>query len=49
MCIKAFLQMVSSPEYLAVHHEREQGLERAVLYATTPSYHAVVDCPEWEI
>lgn len=34
---KAFLQMVSSPEYLAVHHEREQGLERAVLYATSPT------------
>lgn len=30
---KAFLQMANDPEYLKVHKLREEGLERAVLYA----------------
>lgn len=33
---QAFLQMVSSPDYQAAHHNREEALERAVLYATDP-------------
>ena len=33
---QAFLAMIASPEYQAIHTHREQGLERTVLYATTP-------------
>jgi uncharacterized protein (DUF1330 family) len=32
---KVFVEMVSSPEYQKVHVDREQGLERTVLYATS--------------
>ena len=32
---KAFLQMALSPEYQAIHHFRDEGLERTELYATT--------------
>jgi uncharacterized protein (DUF1330 family) len=34
---KAFLEMVSSPEYQAVHIHRERGLERTILVACTPA------------
>lgn len=30
---KAFIQMTSSPEYQAIHHHRDAGLEGQVLYA----------------
>lgn len=30
---RAFFQMANDPEYLKVHKYREEGLERAVLYA----------------
>ncbi len=33
---KVFLEMVNNPEYLKVQVDREQGLERTVLYATSP-------------
>jgi uncharacterized protein (DUF1330 family) len=33
---KVFLEMVKSPEYHKAHADREQGLERTVLYATSP-------------
>jgi len=33
---KVFLEMVNSPEYHKAHVDREQGLERTVLYATSP-------------
>lgn len=33
---KAFLTMANNPDYLAIHHFREEGVERAVLYATDP-------------
>jgi len=33
---KAFLNMANNPEYLKIHQFREDGLERAVLYATDP-------------
>lgn len=33
---KVFLEMVNSPEYQKAHVDREQGLERTVLYATSP-------------
>ena len=33
---KAFLKMANNPDYLKVHHSREEALERAVLYATDP-------------
>lgn len=33
---QAFLQMISSPEYLEIHHLRAEGLEAAGLIATTP-------------
>lgn len=36
---QAFLQMISTPQYLAAHAERERGLERTVLYATQPTDH----------
>jgi len=32
----AFLQMANDPEYLKAHTLREEGLDRAVLYATDP-------------
>ena len=32
----AFLAMVSSPDYQAIVHLREEALERSVLYATDP-------------
>lgn len=32
----AFIQMVTSPEYLAIHHHRVEALEEAGLIATTP-------------
>jgi uncharacterized protein (DUF1330 family) len=31
----AFIEMTFSPEYLAIHHHREAGLEGQVLYALT--------------
>ena len=33
---KVFLEMVNSPEYRKAHVDREQGMERTVLYATSP-------------
>lgn len=33
---RAFLTMANNPEYLKTHHFREEGVERAVLYATDP-------------
>ncbi len=33
---KVFLEIVTSPDYRAAHVYREQGLERTVLYATSP-------------
>jgi uncharacterized protein (DUF1330 family) len=33
---KVFVEMVNNPEYLKVQVDREQGLERTVLYATSP-------------
>jgi len=33
---KVFVEMVTSPEYQKAHVYREQGLERTVLYATSP-------------
>lgn len=33
---KVFVEMVNDPEYLKVQVDREQGLERTVLYATSP-------------
>ncbi len=33
---KAFLKMANNPDYLKVHHSREEALERAVLYVTDP-------------
>lgn len=33
---KVFVEMVTSPEYQKAHAYREQGLERTVLYATSP-------------
>jgi uncharacterized protein (DUF1330 family) len=38
---KVFVEMVNSPEYKKVHVDREQGLERTVLYATSPMGNAV--------
>jgi uncharacterized protein (DUF1330 family) len=38
---KVFLEMVNSPEYQRAHVDREQGLERTVLYATSPMGDAV--------
>ncbi|MDJ0837262.1 MAG: DUF1330 domain-containing protein [Acidobacteriota bacterium] len=32
----AFKQLVGSPEYKAVHHYREEGLEKTLLYAVKP-------------
>jgi uncharacterized protein (DUF1330 family) len=33
---KAFIQMTNNPDYLTIHEFREEGIERAVLYATDP-------------
>jgi uncharacterized protein (DUF1330 family) len=33
---KAFLKMANNPDYLKTHKWREEGVERAVLYATDP-------------
>ena len=33
---QVFLEMIASPEYQTVRGDREGGLERTVLYATTP-------------
>jgi uncharacterized protein (DUF1330 family) len=33
----AFIEMVSSPDYLAAHAEREAGLERTVVLACAPA------------
>ncbi len=33
---KALMDMFNSPEYQAIHHYRDEGLERTVLYATDP-------------
>ena len=33
---QALIDMFNSPEYQAIHHYREEGLERTVLYATDP-------------
>ena len=33
---KALIEMTLSPEYQAIHADREAGLERTVLYATKP-------------
>ncbi len=33
---RALTEMFDSPEYQAIHHYREEGLERTVLYATDP-------------
>lgn len=33
---QAFLSMANNPEYLKTHLFREEGVERAVLYATDP-------------
>jgi len=34
---KVFLQMGMSPEYQAIHHFRDEGLERTELYAINPA------------
>ncbi len=41
---KAFLQMISNPEYLKIHQYREAALERAVLYATDPVTYKQIVC-----
>jgi len=33
---QAFLSMINNPEYLKTHRFREEGVDRAVLYATDP-------------
>ena len=33
---KAFLSMINNPDYLKTHQFREEGVDRAVLYATDP-------------
>jgi uncharacterized protein (DUF1330 family) len=33
---KAFIEMVTTPEYMEAHEHREQGLERTVLVACSP-------------
>lgn len=35
-CRKAFLSMINNPDYLKTHQFREEGVDRAVLYATDP-------------
>jgi uncharacterized protein (DUF1330 family) len=37
---KAFLDMITSPEYHAISHQREEALERAVLYAISTARRA---------
>jgi len=34
---KAFLDMIASEEYRAIHHYRAEGLDHQVLYATAPA------------
>jgi uncharacterized protein (DUF1330 family) len=34
---QAFLDMIASEEYLAIHHYRAEGLDHQVLYATAPA------------
>ena len=34
---KTFLEMVTSAEYQAIHHYREEGLDHQVLYAMSPA------------
>ncbi|MFN0119772.1 MAG: DUF1330 domain-containing protein [Blastocatellia bacterium] len=43
---QVFLQLTSSPEYRAIAPLREQGLERTLLYATTPRAAAPVATSE---
>ena len=33
---KAFVELTTSPEYMAIHPHREDGLEKTLVYATTP-------------
>lgn len=40
---KAFVQMVRSAEHQAIHHFREQALERAELHAVSPTGTVVAD------
>ena len=41
---KSFLHMANNPEYLKAHKLREDGLERAVLYATDPISFREISC-----
>lgn len=41
---KSFLAMANNPEYLKIHHLREEGLERAVLYTTDPMAFREIAC-----
>ena len=34
---QAFIEMVSTPEYLAAHRDREAGLERTIVVACSPT------------
>jgi uncharacterized protein (DUF1330 family) len=34
---RAFIEMVSTPEYLAAHRDREAGLERTIVVACSPA------------
>jgi uncharacterized protein (DUF1330 family) len=34
---KAFLEMITSPEYQAIHHYRDDALERSELHAISPT------------
>lgn len=43
---QAFLEMVSSPEYLEANRSREAGLERAVLMAADPLFSRLGGKPE---
>ncbi len=33
---KVFLELTASPEYMEIHPHREDGLEKTLVYATTP-------------
>ena len=33
---KVFLELTTSPEYMKIHPHREDGLEKTLVYATTP-------------
>ena len=33
---KVFLELTTSPEYMEIHPHREDGLEKTLVYATTP-------------